>query len=539
MIICLTNCFNYLFMPKFKEYNQAQLMLLPPDIRDIIPSDHICYVINDVVENLDISQVLLTYANGGNTGGASAFSPRLLIKVLFYSYSQGIRSSRLVEKKCREDLVYRYLCAGFCPDHATLNLFRKKRLAGLERLFAQIVLFCGQMNMADFSDISIDGSIFKASASKKNTFNREEIAKWQKRMRKILAEAEKIDKKENKKYGAGRGYDQLPPRLADPKTRQKEIKRLLDKMGKLEMADEKIRAKQEAVKNETALVKNGSMHNNHNIVDEDANLMKLKNSKAVRPSYNGQIATAKQIIVAYDITDVAVDEPSLETMLEKSAENTRQEIQTVKADCGYWSKENMERLDEMNESRETEIDAYIPDRRKSFEERGMRDGTLDKYHRNYFTYDEKNDEFICPEGKSLKLKITNRDKDDKDKVIGQRYFCRDCAGCKAKAKCTTAKDKQISIDWALEKLKEKMRAKLNTKEGRQKYLERMYDVEPVFGNIKHNQKMENFLCRGKTMVKIEFGLTAIAHNFIKIANWVRIDNNRKQFENLMRPGATG
>jgi transposase len=168
----------------------------------------------------------------------------------------------------------------------------------------------------------------------------------------------------------------------------------------------------------------------------------------------------------------------------------------------------------------------------------MRDGTLDKYHRNYFRYNEKNDEFICPEGKRLKLKITNRDKNDKDKIIGQRYFCADCENCRARVKCTTAKNKQISIDWALEKQKEKMRAKLNTKEGKQKYLERMYDVEPVFGNIKHNQKMEKFLCRGKTMTKIEFGLTAIAHNFIKIANWVKKEKNRKQFEIIMRSGAT-
>lgn len=190
-------------MPNFKEYNQAQPMLLPPDVRDIIPSDHICFVINDVVDELDISLVESIYTN--DSGGASAYSPFLLIKAMFYAYSVGIRSSRLIEKKCREDLVFRYLSAGECPDHGTINLFRKKRLVGLEKLFSQIVVLCGEMNMTDFSDISIDGSIFKASASKKNTFNREEIAKWRKRMKKILREAERIDKKENKKYGEGRG----------------------------------------------------------------------------------------------------------------------------------------------------------------------------------------------------------------------------------------------------------------------------------------------------------------------------------------------
>ena len=525
-------------MPKFKEYNQGQMQLLPPDIRSIIPSDHICYIINDVVDSLDISLVKRTYSNGTDIGGASAFFPRMLIKIIFYVYSLGIRSSRLIEKRCREDLVFRYLCAGASPDHSTINLFRKKHLVDLEQLFSQIVMFCNKMNITDFSDISIDGSIFKASASKKNTFNREEIARWRKRMRKILREAERVDKRENKKYGKSRGYDQLPPRLADPETRKKEIKRLMDKMNRLNMADEKIREKQDLVKNETALVRKGSMHNNHNIVDEDANLMKLKNTKAVRPSYNGQISTSNQFITAYAITDVAIDEPSLNVMIEKSEQNTKERVKTVKADCGYWSKENMKKLEEMEKLEETKIDVYIPDRRKSFEEKGMRDNTLNKYHRNYFKYNEKNDEFVCPEGRMLKLKISNRDKLDRTKIISQRYFCDNCAGCKAnvKGKCTEAKRKQICVDWQLEGYKKTMRAKLNTKKGKQKYLERMYDVEPVFGNIKHNQNMENFLCRGKPMVKREFGLTAIAHNFVKIANWIKRDNNREQFDILMRRG---
>ena len=519
-------------MPNFKDYNQNQAMLLPPDIRDIIPADHIAYVINDVVEGLDISAVESTYLNV--MGGASAYSPRLLIKVMFYSYSVGARSSRLIEKKCREDLVFRYLAAGVCPDHGTINLFRKKHLIDLEKLFAQIVLLCGEMNMADFSDISIDGSIFKASASKKNTFNREEIAKWRKRMKKVLREAERVDKRENKKYGKERGYDQLPPRLADPETRKREIARLMDKMGKLEKADEKIKEKQDKVKNETALVRKGSMHNNHNIVDEDANLMKLKNTKAVRPSYNGQLATSKQIITAYDVTDEAIDEPSLEPMIEKTEENTKEKVKTVKADCGYWSKETQEIL------KKTDIGCYIPDRRKNFEERGMRDNTLDKYHRNYFKYDEDKDEFICPQGKRLIMKIINRDKHDKTKIINKRYFCEYGGTCPKKEACAgKAKKRQLCIDWQLEGYKTKMREKLNTKEGKRKYLERMYDVELVFGNIKYNQKMENFLCRGKPMVKREFGLTAIAHNFVKIANWIKDKENRKQFEDLMRSGAAG
>ena len=87
-------------MPKFKEYNQNQMMLVPQDIRSIIPSDHICFVINDVVDSLDISSVEKIYLNGTGIGGASAISPCLSIKVIFYAYSRGIRSFRMIERNC-------------------------------------------------------------------------------------------------------------------------------------------------------------------------------------------------------------------------------------------------------------------------------------------------------------------------------------------------------------------------------------------------------------------------------------------------------
>ena len=174
-------------------------MLLPQDIRDCIPTDHIGFVINDVVDTLNMQAIEDTYAN--DTGGASAYSPWLLIKVMFYAYATGMRSSRLIEKQCRENLVFRYLSAGACPDHGTINLFRKKHLTALEDIFAQLVIICGQLNMANFSNISIDGSIFQASASKKNTFNREEITKWKNRIGKTLQEAEDVDTEEDRIYG--------------------------------------------------------------------------------------------------------------------------------------------------------------------------------------------------------------------------------------------------------------------------------------------------------------------------------------------------
>ena len=223
-------------MPKFKQYNQSQTMLLPPNITDWIPENHRCFVINEIVNRLNISCIENTYSDNG----ASAYEPRMLIKVIFYSYVKGIRSSRKIEDLTHENIVYRYLSANQFPDHGTINLFRKNHLKDLENLFAQIVVLCDGLGIIDPTDISIDGSIFKANASKKSTYDKETIAKLKKKIGEILQEAEQIDKEEDQKYGEKRGYSEMPEKLKDPETRKKEIERLQEKMKQLEEADQAI-----------------------------------------------------------------------------------------------------------------------------------------------------------------------------------------------------------------------------------------------------------------------------------------------------------
>jgi len=509
-------------MPKFKDYNQNQPMLLPPDIKDWLPSNHICFIINDVVDNLNIDCIKTTYSENG----CPAYNPKMLVKILFYSYTQGIRSSRKIEKMAQENIAYRYLSANQCPDHGTINLFRKNHLIDLEDLFAQIVVLCDGLNIIDPTDISIDGSVFKANASRKTTYTQENIAKLKKRIREMLRQAEQIDKEEDEKYGDRRGYNQMPERLKNPETRQKEIKRLQEKMNKLNQADNIIKAKQE--KANTAKEKKLSRNKTYNTTDPDAKLMRMKNKETYKPAYNGQIATNNQVIVAYDVTDDNVDTNLLLPMVEKTENNTGKEVKKVKADAIYFTKNNIEKINKK------EIDAYIPDPRKSLEEKQERDNTVPKYDSRNFKYDKKKDEFICPQNKRLHLILTGKDG-------RKQYVCRDCGNCPMKSKCTKGKNRYIQIDPQLEKYKSEMRKKLNSKEGKNKYLERMSDVEPPFGNIIYNQNAGQFLCRGRPIVKTEFGLSCVAHNLVKIANWIKKNgNNIKeiQLDTLIRLPAT-
>ncbi|MFH1233280.1 MAG: IS1182 family transposase [Patescibacteria group bacterium] len=506
-------------MPKFKLYNQNQSMLLPPNVKDCLPAYHICHAINDVVDNLDISCIEQTYSENG----APAYNPRMLIKIMFFSYIRGIRSSRKIEELAVENIVFRYLSANQQPDHGTINLFRKSHLENLEKIFAQIVRLCDGLKIIDPTDISIDGSVFKANASRKATHGQEEIDKLKKKIRKMLEEAENIDRQEDKKYGEENGYNEMPERLKDPKTRQEEIKRLLNKLSKLETADQAIKEKQQTA--ETSQDKILSKNKTSNTTDPDANLMKLKIGKVYKPAYNGQIATSNQIITAYDIVE---DEPnSLLPMIELAENNTGKKVEKVKADSGYFSKQN---ITDINEK---QIDAYIPDQRKAMEENQERNNEIPKYDRRNFAYNKDKDEFICPQNQCLPLVRTDQGT--------KKYIGTNCSCCPVKTKCAKGKNRYISYDPELEQLKTTMREKLNTKEGKAKYLGRMSDIEPVFGNIIYNQKANNFLCRGKPKVKIEFGLACIAHNLVKISNWIKKEKKNikeMQLNTLMRLPAT-
>lgn len=518
-------------MAKFKTYNQNQPMLLPLDVRQCIPKDHICYVINDACEQLDISAIEATYS----AEGSSAYSPKMLLKVIFYAYIQGTRSSRKIEAKLYEDNVFRYLSGNQQPDHGTINLFRKDRLKDLEEIFAQIVLLCQGLGMIDPSNISIDGSKYKANASRDMTLDQEKIVKLKKklkkRMRQILEEAERVDQEEDKKYGNRRGYNQMPEKLVDPEARQKEIKRLKEKLLKLEQAKKSIKEKQQKAKNQEE--RNLSKNSTYNLTDPEANLMPMKRSESFQPAFNGQVATNHQVILSYDLTNSAGDGNSLLPLIRKTEKVTGQKIAETKADSAYFSQDNIEGL----AARKT--DGYIPDPEKINEEQLKKKGKkISPHHRRNFKYDSKKDQFICPQGK--RLFFLNYDSGKR----ANKYTCPDCPKCPQKVKCTKGKNRYLFHNPQLEKHKKAMRQKLKTEKGKRKYLERLSDVEPVFGNIKYNQKFQEFLCRGKPMALTEFGLVCMAHNLTKVFNYLKklkkTNNNqqRKQLNTLVRVEAT-
>lgn len=504
-------------MPKFKSYNQYQPLLLPPLLADCLPADHICFVINDIINQLDFSTIEATYSDFGSP----AYDPRPLVKILFYGYSQGLRSSRRIETELYQNIAFRYLAANQQPDHGTINLFRKVHLAGLKEIFSQIAFLSGGLCSADLSDVSLDGTKIAANASKKNNLDQARIDKLKEKFGDILDEAEAIDQAEDRQYGQGRGYNAMPERLVDPASRKKEIQRLKTKLDKLEAAENLIKDKQAKVKTkeEKRLKKNSTS----NTTDSDASLMKMKDG-SFKMGYNAQFAVAKQIITAYDLNGESTDTSSFKSMIKETEKNTTIKVKIVKADSGYFSKGNLEFCEAKR------IDAYVPDEMKSVEEKQERFDQVPKYDRRNFQYDSKQDQFICPQGQRLKLRNVNQ-------AEVKRYVCAECKNCPVKSQCTKGKRRNLTYDFKHEAAIRQIRDKLNGERGKSKYLERMSEIEPVIGNLKRNQQFTYFLCRGKPAALIELGLAATAHNLVKIFNWLKQNNKSRQeiqWNSLMR-----
>jgi len=145
----------------FKEYNQDQLFLFPPSLHEFLPEDHLARVVNEVVHELDLRGLYGRYSDLGS----SAYHPQMMLKVLFYGYAMGERSSRVIAYRLKSDVAYMYLSALQQPDFRTINRFRKDNIDLLHGFFVQIVRVCREMGMVSVGRIVLDSTKLKANAS--------------------------------------------------------------------------------------------------------------------------------------------------------------------------------------------------------------------------------------------------------------------------------------------------------------------------------------------------------------------------------------
>jgi transposase len=184
--------------------DRDQSFLLPPDVRDWLPDGHLAWFVLDAVAGMNLAEFYAAYREDGV--GRRAYDPAMMVALLLYGYSRGVRSARRIERACEEDVAFKMIAMLETPDHATIARFVDRHEEALAELFGQVLGLCAQAGLVRPEVVAIDGTRLAGNASRESTRDFGQIA------REILAEAKAIDEAEDELYGDQRG-DELPEHL--------------------------------------------------------------------------------------------------------------------------------------------------------------------------------------------------------------------------------------------------------------------------------------------------------------------------------------
>jgi transposase len=325
----------------YRAYRPEQALLLPPDLRDWVPAEHLVWFVSDLVDTLDLTAIEAYYE--AETRGQPPYHPRLMVKLLVYGYCQGVRSSRKIAERLDEDIAFRALAAGNRPDFRTISDFRKIHLRALEGLFEQVLRLALESGALKLGRVALDGTKMKANASKHKAMSWKRMNESEQRLRReareILAAAERADATDDARWGDKRG-DELPAELARRESRLARIREA--KKALVQRARE--RAAEAGEPPKQACEAEPRDKDQYNFTDPDSRIMKT--GGGFEQAYNAQTGVEPefQLIVGQTLTNEANDKRQLQPLLEAIERQAGQRPAEVLADSGYCSERNLEYL---------------------------------------------------------------------------------------------------------------------------------------------------------------------------------------------------
>jgi transposase len=200
----------------FIESRREQGFLLPPDVREWLPADRLAWFVIDAVAEMELSAFYAAYRVDGH--GRAAYEPSLMVALVLFAFATNVRSSRAIERHCRQDVAYRVITGNLVPDHATIARFICRHERALAGLFGDVLKLCDRAGLVKPGVVSIDGTRIAGNASPDVNHSFDQIA------REILAEARATDEAEDELYGEERG-DELPEELRTAEGRREFFRR--------------------------------------------------------------------------------------------------------------------------------------------------------------------------------------------------------------------------------------------------------------------------------------------------------------------------
>lgn len=516
-------------MPNFKPENYRQDTLIALNFLEQIKSDSFAHAIHLLIDKMDLSLYFQSYKN--DSGGRAAYSPALLLKVILYSYSKGIRTSRDIEWHCKNNIIIRSLACDRTPHFTTIAHFISSHSEAVKSVFEQILLTCDQEGLLGHEMIAIDGCKMSSNAAKEHSGTFKEL---EAKREKIAAYIDRCLEE----------HQQLDGRRSGEKERKAALQKRIDRLIK---HHDKVEDFLKHHSPRSGKGQRGQEVKSHITDNESA---KLYGPKGTQQGYSG-IASADskhQIIVDAQAFGEGNENHTLEPILKTLqaryerlgiSDNLYDDGTVVTADTGFYSESNVAYI------KRNGIDAYTPDpdfreRDQRFAKQKEKYGSKNRVKKkkfeaqipaSEFSFNSKKKTCTCPAGNEMLL-YREVQVDVGKYRLGFEGRLTDCRHCERRFACMRNPDsantreghgRQVTfIHKTTANASEWMKRRVDSKEGKHWYGQRMAVIEPVFANITVHKRLNYFTLRGKTKVEGQWTLYCTVHNIEKLVNYAKV-----------------
>ena len=481
---------------RFKPIDRVQQVLHPVEVEGLVAEDDAVRAIWELVGDLDLSRYQERVRAVEERAGRPATNPRLLASLWIYAYSQGVSSAHEIERLCHYHPAYMWLTGLQRISAVTLCVFRRTDPKALRQLFAEVLGVMAAKGLITLERVVQDGTKLQACASADTFRGQESIAAK-------IAEALRLVEALERQEEAG-GGETVSPQKAAALRRQ---------LQKRELAREELK-KLRAVK---AKKNKDPEEAKISLTDPEARIMK-KPHGGYEPSYNGQIVVDSKagMVVAAAISQSSSDAESLVAGLEQVEQNCGRKPEQVVVDGGYTTHSNIVEAKRLG----VELYGSLGDSAARSAAGCKRWGISEEFRPEAFRYQEAENCFICPAGKTLIYRSRSEDELTGEVRHSYQAAAAECGACECKAQCCPKTNggrtvSRVEMAPAVAELK----ARMETPEAKAIYQQRKQLIELVNGWLKTKLGLRQFRLQGLIKVGMELLWACLAYN---IRIWIRL-----------------
>lgn len=457
---------------RFVTVDRETMLLLPPDMREWVPENHLSQFILDAVDEVDTSRAKVNHRGSGS----EQYPPAMLLSLLIYSYTSGNFSSRSIERATYDSVATRVLCGDTHPDHDTICAFRRENRELLDKAFSTVLEMAARVGVMKVGNVTvaIDGTKILANASKHAAASYEKAGEAMRDLDLEIAELlKKAEEADSTPLEDGLSVSGEIARREERKAKLKAARAEMEARAAVRAAGE--RADYEAKKaGREAMREQGKKPRGRkpkepentpgrqdqvNFTDPESRIMPCGGKGRFEQAYNAQagVEIQSRMIVTNRVSQAPNDKRELVGNV-RAIDPVIRSVATVLIDSGFVSEAAIEEVEQAGE-----------------------------------------DGLGAPEVlAAIKRERHHRSVSDLEKKEGPPAPGEDAS------------------------FSEKMAHRVATKEGRARYKQRQQTIEPVFGIIKEAIGFRRFSLRGQRKVALEWTLVCVAYNLRRLHRLVSI-----------------